>query len=325
MTFQDRVGALSKFGFSPRQAGFLTTVMLHSGVFLGRQYCSYAGIVRGQKMHDFFSRLLSDQLATEYPYALGRTHVYHIHGKALYRAIGEPDNRHRKPLILSRAMERLMILDVVLAERKLVWLATEPEKVAYFLRLTGNHSDELPRLVFGDVPHQVVRYFPDKCPIGVDAGGQAHLFIYVVTRDLPIDFRPFLQRHAPLFGRLPAWTLRLVVPPHLAAAERVYRAVVREELTTPLRPSTRDELRWFFERRRNANGEGDDRFRRAQRAFASPRFRRLYRSWRTNGDAVLEGTTSPVLVDAFARRSAQIECHVLPHNYDRLSSLVGTS
>lgn len=32
MTFQDRVQAVAQYGFTLRQAAFLTTVMLHSGV-----------------------------------------------------------------------------------------------------------------------------------------------------------------------------------------------------------------------------------------------------------------------------------------------------
>ena len=53
--------------------------------------------------------------------------------RRLYRAIGEPDNRHRRPATVARAIERLMVLDAVLAARQLTWLATEREKVAYFV------------------------------------------------------------------------------------------------------------------------------------------------------------------------------------------------
>jgi len=42
------------FGFTERQARFLVIVLLHAGVCLGRQYCRFAGIARGQVMHDFF-------------------------------------------------------------------------------------------------------------------------------------------------------------------------------------------------------------------------------------------------------------------------------
>ena len=37
-----------------------------AGVCLARQYCAYAGIVRGQKTHDFFGRLVARRLATPY-------------------------------------------------------------------------------------------------------------------------------------------------------------------------------------------------------------------------------------------------------------------
>ena len=57
---------------------------------------------------------------------------YHVHGRRLYAAIGEPHNRHRKPVTLARAIERLMVLDAVLAEHRLRWLGSEREKVEYF-------------------------------------------------------------------------------------------------------------------------------------------------------------------------------------------------
>ncbi len=59
MTFEERVEAVTTFGFTERQAAFLVTVMLHAGVCLGRQYCTFAGIAYGQKMHDFFERLVT--------------------------------------------------------------------------------------------------------------------------------------------------------------------------------------------------------------------------------------------------------------------------
>jgi hypothetical protein len=49
----DRVHKLLMFGFTERQARFLLHVLVHSGVFLERQYCQSAGIAHGQKTHDF--------------------------------------------------------------------------------------------------------------------------------------------------------------------------------------------------------------------------------------------------------------------------------
>jgi hypothetical protein len=53
----ERVNVLVPFGLTERQARFLATVMLHSGVFVGRQYAAFAGITYGQKVHDFIEKL----------------------------------------------------------------------------------------------------------------------------------------------------------------------------------------------------------------------------------------------------------------------------
>jgi hypothetical protein len=91
------VAAVAGFGLSERQARFLVTVMVYSGVFLERQYCAFAGISHGQKSHDFVAKLVERKFATAI--APGRLHqgrLFHVHYKPLFEAIGEPDNRHRK-------------------------------------------------------------------------------------------------------------------------------------------------------------------------------------------------------------------------------------
>lgn len=40
----ERAKLLAPFGVTERQARFLATVMLHSGVFVGRQYATFSGI-----------------------------------------------------------------------------------------------------------------------------------------------------------------------------------------------------------------------------------------------------------------------------------------
>lgn len=329
MTFAERVHQVSTLGFLERHAQFLVTVLLHAGVCVGRQYCAFAGIRRGQVMHDFFTGLVSRGFATAYPRAHGSTHLYHVHAKALYQAIGEPNSRFRRPTPLARAVERLMVLDAVLASPDLTWLATEREKVNHFTRKTRLEARELPHLIFGTPPKTTVRYFPDKLPIGLDAGAWTHTFLYLVTRRVPVDFRTFLHRHAELLRALPAWTIRLLVPRHFAGAIPRYQAAVRDELATPLQRATFDELQWYFAQRQKVVREktivADARFRRAQEAFASPRFRVLYRTWLEVGDPALHATLSPVLAEALARRSGQLECHVLPHPYQHLAGLVGTA
>src|SRR5262245_14093691 len=100
MMFEQRVQAVSEYGFTPRQAAFLTTVMLHAGVCLPRQYTTFCGIVFGHTTRDFFAQLTARGFATAHPcWRRGGT-FYHVHHKGLYRAIGEPDNRHRRRLTI---------------------------------------------------------------------------------------------------------------------------------------------------------------------------------------------------------------------------------
>jgi hypothetical protein len=108
----ERVQAVAAFGFTERQARFLVTVLIHSGVFIERQYRAFAGIAHGQNTRDFAAKLVSGDYATPIlPGALHRGRLFHVQHKALYEAIGEPNNRNRKPASLGRFVERLMILD----------------------------------------------------------------------------------------------------------------------------------------------------------------------------------------------------------------------
>jgi hypothetical protein len=327
MTWDERVDALQAMdmGWSARQAGFLVTVMLHAGVCLKRHYSTFARVPHGQNVQDLFESLVTRGVATARACGHNRARVYHIHYKPLYRAIGEVNNRHRKPTTVPRAVERMMVLDAVLADRDRTWLATEQDKLAFFTLTHRIPRQDLPSLTWRTADTETTRFFPDKLPVGLGADGRTHIFSYLLTRDTPRDFRAFLERHAELLRALPVWTLRLLVPRHKTAAIRVYQSAFREQLLTPLRPAVLDDLRWYFRARTKPPQGSDESFDQAARAFASPRFRVLFEAWQERGDAVLEATLSHVLADAVARGSGQLETYVLPHSYLRLLPLVGTA
>ena len=79
----------------------------------------------------------------------------------------------------------------VLADRTLQWLGTESEKVEYFTRATRLRPSELPLLKFGEAPDETIRWFPYKLPIGINGDGRTHVFLYLVTRKSPVEFRTF--------------------------------------------------------------------------------------------------------------------------------------
>jgi hypothetical protein len=249
-----RADMLLGLRFTERQARFLATVLLHSGVFIGRHYAAFAGITHGQKVHDFIERLLAARFATAFRVGrTGRTRILHVHHKRLYSAIGEPDNRNRKPVTLGRAIERMMLLDTVLADRDIVWLATERDKWRHFCLHLGERlkADEYPRLVFGNGADKTVRYFPDKLPIGVDEQNDRHVFVFLATDRTPMDFRQFLLRHAELLTPLHRWTIRIVFPRERANLRSTYEAVVYDQLARPLPIWFTDGLVVNFRRRRD--------------------------------------------------------------------------
>ena len=246
----ERVGCLQPLGFTERQARFLTTVMAHSGVFLERQCCRFAGIAHGQKSHDFIDRLVQRGFArVEATRHLYQGRFYHLHHKRLYSLIGQMDNRNRKRAHRSRMIERLMLLDIVLDDRDVLWLGTESDKVRYFQERLAQYRltpRELPHLAFGSGSNQVLRQFADKVPIGVDPLSDRYVFTYLVTRSSPLAFRSFLMRHFTLMRSLLRWSLRVFVPRKFEKAIPALKHALHEEFRRPLRPRDGEELLWYF-------------------------------------------------------------------------------
>ena len=245
-----RVTGLAEFGFTQRQREFLVSVMVHSGCFLERQYCMFTGTARGQNSRDFVARLVMRGFARAIePGPVRRGRLYHVHHKPLYEAIGHPDNRNRRLQSIGRMVEKVMILDAVLTDRRCWWLSPEPDKRTLFdvTQQTGLRPEDYPHITFGVSSRRTVRCFPDKLPIGIEKEAASRfVFLYLVNRRLPVDFRQFLIRHHNLFMNLHTWTVRLLVPRRFKKSVALYKAALREELWTPLNPSVSQASRRTF-------------------------------------------------------------------------------
>jgi hypothetical protein len=325
MTFDERVQAVAKKGFSERQARFLTTVMLHTGLCVPRQYARFCGIVYGAKTRKFFGKLVQLQYASMYDCRHNRARIYHVNQRALYAAIGEADSRLRKPVTLNHAIQRLMVLDAIVEDPDLVWLGTADEKATHVLALIRIAETDLPHVTVGDGEHRRVRCFPDRLPIGIHLGGRG-VVIYVVTDPWLDEFRVFLERHAALLRALPAWTLRIVVPPQFPDIGQRAKQVVWNQLLTPLRVETLDELRWYFQQLRShptpsRSDDLDEWFYQARDAFSAPRFKALYRVWKQDGEPALDIVGSHALSDAVEAGAGRVETLELGHRYGHLSPL----
>jgi hypothetical protein len=322
----ERVNAIAAFGFTERQATFLLHVLLHAGVFVDRQYCSFAGIVHGQKSTGFIRTLMERKFAT--PITTGKLHrgrMFHVHYKPLWAAIGEPDNRFRKPAAPGRMIERVMLLDAVLDDREYVWLGPAVDKRRHFMRYLGDRLEveDYPHRRFGDGSEKTVRYFPDKLPIGMQPCAHPHVFVYLVTRPSPMDFRLFLLRHMAMLRVLHRGTIRLLVPRQLSKARPAYLHAAREHLATPLHLQTLEgvfpERKWLGE---PGAAPADARHRDTSSMFRAPRYRALYQQWLNDPQHTLWLAGSPIVNDAIERDLGRVECLGLSRQYLHLSPLV---
>ena len=325
MTTDDRIQAVIKFGFTERQARFLVTVMLFGGLCVPRQYARFTGTAYGQKVNAFFDKLVERRFATTCGCLHNRARLYHVQHRPLYQAIGEPRSRYRRPVPARQAIERVMRLDSVLGYPELAWLTTEREKVDFCTATTALATERLPHVTVGTSSARRVRLFPDDVPIGVDVTGRV-VFLYLVTSPFDDDFRAVLQRHGDLLHALPRWTVRLLFPRPVAPIMGAYQVAFRDELATPFPPTILDELRWYFSQVRTAVKNRtrlpvDARFRRAQHAFAAPRFRVLYRRWLTDGEVAFEVVSSHAIIEALANETGRVESEVLLIPYRHLSPL----
>jgi hypothetical protein len=328
MTFEDRVRALEPLGFTERQTRFIATVALHSGYCLRRQYATFAGVVYGKNVRDFLDTLVERQLAECGSQRADRGLIYHLQARAIYRAIGQDENRNRRAASAALIARKIMVLDYVLGHPELDWLATEADKVDLFADRCGVPRADLPQQTFvasrPDGP-STTRYFTHKLPIAMAGDPPVAYFVYLVTDATGRGLEQFLADHAPLFAWLPTWTVVAIGPSAqaLTTCEAVFGRV-RPQVAT----SAADDLRTFY-RTRDLVDRGElatlsvsaiDRFRTLREQFNTPLFEALYADWRQRGEAALASFRGPTV-----RSVGQLVTDVLPFDYSQFGSLPGVA
>lgn len=329
MTFEERVAALQPLGFTPRQTRFLVHVALHSGYCLRRQYTTFAAVRYGKNVRDFLDGLVARGLALRFTYRSDRGHVYHVHARSLYRAIGQEDNRNRRHASPALIARKLMLLDFVLSLPAVDWYATEEDKVSLFITRFDVPLVDLPRRVYeaaGQQGDRTIRYFIDKLPIYVDGDPPTVHFVYLATGGNAQAFEHFLRDHARLFGRLSAWSV-VCVHPGDVTSELPLEAVFRRSVMEPCGLLSRPDMEQYFSAKRAV--ERDDfahlsvedlgRFRAARRRFETAELERLYLAWLERGSEALDD------IPAANRSTGLLSFHVLPHAYEQFGSLAGVA
>ena len=161
----------------------------------------------------FVRHLIEKKLAIEDERAIfpGGARAVLLTGKALYRALGIPDVRHRrgKGAATPILMRRLLSLDYLIERPTLGWLPTEADKVRRFEAL-GIDRAVLPYRKYGEGEKGQPRYFALKLPIAIDE--RAATFVYVdAGQSTDSELRAWGVAHAPLWAALRARTFAVHV------------------------------------------------------------------------------------------------------------------
>ena len=212
-TLQDRARCLEPLGWSGRKAEWIALVALHTGVFTRSQWCHFFDGANREAARVFVRSLIDKQLAIEDERAIfpGGARAVLLTGKALYRALGIPDVRHRrgKDATTHVLMRRVLSLDYLIERPTLGWLPTEADKVRRFEAL-GIDRAVLPYRKYGEGEKGQSRYFALKLPIAIDE--RAATFVYVdAGQSTDSELRAWGAAHAPLWAALRARTFAVHV------------------------------------------------------------------------------------------------------------------
>ena len=159
---------LEPLGWTGQDAEWIALVCLHSGVFTRAQFCQYFDTSR-KRAERFVKPLIERKQAVEieWPIMNGGAKTCRISSKAIYRALGVENIRHRRPASNPVVMRRLLSLDFVLEHPGMNWLPAEAEKVEFFQKL-GLPLRLIPRRIYYGMAGNQKRYFALKLPLAVD-------------------------------------------------------------------------------------------------------------------------------------------------------------
>ena len=106
---------LEPLGWRGQEAEWIALVCLHSGVFTRAQFCHYFDTYR-KHAYRFVKLLVERKAAVESarPILNGAGKTCRLSSKAIYRALGVEDIRHRREASKPVVMRRLLSLDFVL-------------------------------------------------------------------------------------------------------------------------------------------------------------------------------------------------------------------
>jgi hypothetical protein len=312
--------------YTPREAQFLQMAALHSGYFLRRQYMRFAHAGSGGAVDRFTRKVLAHGHA-RLSRSCTKARLFHLCSKGFYGALGEEDNRNRRPREPFTIRQKLMGLDYVLEHGSAQFFPTERSRVGLFAD-RGIPADIMPARFFaGRNGDRTRRPFVDKQPICLmpQSGDLVH-FAYIDEGVLSTaGFETWMAHYAPLFRALRSFVIVYVAgsPTFFGPARRRFDTAFGPRLFATDGPSI-SQLTAYFQDRRSVEQKdfaalgrvGMDRFRAAHHRLNNAETSVLYQRWLAEGDTVLRDA-APVSLEA------EFRTYVLNSDYDLFGTVTG--
>jgi hypothetical protein len=335
MTLEQQHRAIESFGYTEAEARFLRLVALHGGYFVRRQFLLSAQCDPGKRAQDFLERLLARKHACREIFREDR-HLFRLHFKPIYAAIGDDDNRNRREHQPATIRLRLMGLDFVLEHPEHEYLATGADKLSYFVEARGIDAGLLPARAFCVRGVLIRRQFVDGFPLFLRRDATPKIcFCYVDDGQLSTAaFRSYLRQYQRLFEALGTVKLYFLTQEsrRFDAAQRVLRRF-RNRVADPTgmaidltRLLDHFPHRLLWERRQTGtlSRAHMDRLAEDLHTFNQDRHERLFELWRERGDEAVRGELATETVRQTALDVDLTAC-ILVHDYDLFGDLRAAS
>ena len=333
MSQAERIAALQRFGYSEAEAAFLCLAALHGGYFIRRQFGQFLGRQDGGSVTGLVQKALALGHARTSTWRQN-TQLYHLGSRPFYQALGQGENRNRRPREWAAVKNKIMGLDFVLGHRQHHYLATEQEKRDYFTETLALDPSVFPGKRYHSARTDVTttRYFVEKYPLFL-AEAMPHResgcisFCFVDEGLVTLSrFETYLDQYRSLFALLHAFQLIYVADHerHLTGARTVFARFLTQAAGAERDPQRRHvkrlleyfKARHLYETQQWASLDRSQltRLRDARDEFSSQETDALYACWQMAGHEAICEIPTPKRAVTGSLRGTFSTC-LLAHDY----------